>query len=106
MRQTRRTSHHLILMIGLHFSTYILLRKKDGSWAKKSFVPPSEVDVSLDNRSSQDEEYENQDVEGRTSENANVTPIPSKNGVGVRTDAYHPSQIGRNDVEASDNLNA
>ncbi|KAJ9689237.1 hypothetical protein PVL29_014749 [Vitis rotundifolia] len=69
--------------------------KKDGSWAKKSSVPSSEVD-----------ENENQDVEVRPSENANVTPIPSKDGVRARADADHPSQIGRNDAEASDNLKA
>ena len=35
------------------------VRKKDSSWARKSSVSPSKVDVSLDNGSSQDEEYEN-----------------------------------------------
>ena len=49
------------------------VRKKDGSWARKSSVPPSEVDVSSDNGSFEDEEYEDQDVEGRTVEKANVT---------------------------------
>ena len=49
------------------------VRMKDGSWARKSSVPPSEVDVSSDNGSSEDEEYEDQDVQGRTSEKANVT---------------------------------
>ncbi|KAJ9691570.1 hypothetical protein PVL29_013682 [Vitis rotundifolia] len=71
-----------------------------------SYVPPSEVDVSSDDESSQDEEYENQDVEGRGFENANVTTIPSNDGVGAIVVADHPSQIGRNDAEASDNLNA
>nr|CAN67399.1 hypothetical protein VITISV_025965 [Vitis vinifera] len=79
------------------FDTYIavslqhihFVQKKDGSWERKSSVPPSEVYVSSDNGLSQDEEYENQDVEARTSENANVTSIPSKDG-----------------AEASDNLTA
>ncbi|KAJ9691536.1 hypothetical protein PVL29_013652 [Vitis rotundifolia] len=71
------------------------VRKKNGSWERKSSVPPSE-----------DEEYKNQDVEARTSKNANVTPIPLKDGVGARVDAYHPSQIGRNEAETSNNLTA
>ncbi|KAJ9693409.1 hypothetical protein PVL29_012259 [Vitis rotundifolia] len=71
-----------------------------------SSVLPSEVDVSSDNGPSQDKEYENQDVEGRTSENANVTRIPSTGGVRARADANHPSQIAKNDAKASDNLNA
>ena len=62
------------------------------------------MDVSSDNGSSEDVENENQVVEARTSENANVTPIPSKEGVRATTDAYHPSHIGRNEAEASDNL--
>ena len=82
------------------------VRKKYGSWARKSVVPPSEVDVSSDNGSSEDDENENQAIEARTSENENVTPIPSKEGVGATTDAYHPSHIGRNEAEASDNLTA
>ena len=80
------------------------VRKKDGSWARKSVVSPSEVDVSSDNGSSEDDENENQTIEARTSENENVTPIPSKEGVGATMDAYHPSHIGRNEAEASDNL--
>ncbi|KAJ9671234.1 hypothetical protein PVL29_027294 [Vitis rotundifolia] len=80
------------------------VRKKDGSWQKKSSILHSEVDVFSDNGSSKEEEYESQDVEARTFQNANVTPIPSKDGVGVREDAYHPSQIGRNAAEALDNL--
>ena len=48
--------------------------------------------MSLDNGFSQDEEYENQDIEGRSSENANVTPIPSKDGIRATTVADHPSQ--------------
>ncbi|WJZ87432.1 hypothetical protein VitviT2T_006811 [Vitis vinifera] len=79
-------------------------RKKYGSWARKSSIPLSKVDVSLDNGSSENDENENQAIEARTSENANVTPIPSKEGVGATADAYHPSQIGRNEAEASDNL--
>ena len=83
------------------FDTYIavslqhihFVRKKDGSWERKSSVPPSEVYVSSDNEFSQDEEYENQDVEARTSENANVTSIPSKDGVGAKANTYHPSQF-------------
>ena len=82
------------------------VRKKDGSWARKSSVPPSEVDVSLDNGSSEDKEYEDQDVEGRTSEKANVTRIPSTGGVRARADANHRSLIGLDDSETSDNLNA
>ncbi|WKA00236.1 hypothetical protein VitviT2T_018615 [Vitis vinifera] len=82
------------------------VRKKDGSWARKFVVPPLEVDVSSDNRSSEDDENENQAVEARTSENANMTPIPSKEGVRATTDAYHPSHIGWNEAEASDNLTA
>ena len=35
-----------------------------------------------------------------------MTPIPSKEGVRATTDAYHPSHIGRNEAEASDNLTA
>ena len=35
------------------------VRKKDGSWARKSVVPSSEVDVSSDNGSSEDDETEN-----------------------------------------------
>ena len=64
------------------------------------------MDVSSDNGSSEDVENENQVVEARTSENANVTPIPSKEGVRATTDAYHPSHIGRNEAEALDNLSA
>ena len=82
------------------------VRKKYGSWARKSVVPPSEVDVSSDNGSSEDDENENQAIEARTSENENVTPIPSKEGVGATTDAYPPSHIGRNEAKASDNLTA
>ena len=37
--------------------------------------------MSSDNKSSEDDENENQTVEARTSENANMTPIPSKEGV-------------------------
>ncbi|KAJ9671085.1 hypothetical protein PVL29_027195 [Vitis rotundifolia] len=59
------------------------VRKKYGSWERKSFVPPSEVDVSSKNGSSQDE----------ASENANMTAIPSKDGVGAMAVADHPSQI-------------
>ena len=54
------------------------VREKDGSWARKSVVPPLEVDVSSDNGSSEDVENENQAVEARTSENANVTPNRQK----------------------------
>ena len=82
------------------------VRKKYGSWAKKSSVPPSEVGVSSDNGSSEDEEYEDRDVKWRTSEKENVTRIPSTGGVRARADANHPSLIGPNDSEASDNLNA
>ena len=82
------------------------VRMKDGSWARKSSVPPSEVDVSSDNGSSEDEEYEDQDVEGRTSEKANVTRIPSTGGVRARALTNHPSLIGPDDSEASHNLNA
>ena len=82
------------------------VRKKDGSWARKSSVPPSEVDVSSDNRSSEDEEYEDQDVQGRTHAKANVTQIPSTGGVRARALTNHPSLIGPDDSEASDNLNA
>ncbi|KAJ9672799.1 hypothetical protein PVL29_026148 [Vitis rotundifolia] len=81
------------------------VRKKDGSWARKSSVPPSEVDVSSDNGSSEDEEIEDQDVEGRTSEYANVTRIPSTGGVRDRADVNHPSLVGTNDSQALDNLN-
>ena len=35
------------------------VRKKDGSWARKSVVPSSEVDVSSDNGSSEDDKTEN-----------------------------------------------
>ena len=35
-----------------------------------------------------------------------MTPIPSKDGVGARANAYHPSQFGQNEAEASDNLTA
>ena len=52
------------------------VRKKYGSWARKSFVPSSKVDLSSDNRSFEYDENENQVVEARTSENENVTPIP------------------------------
>ena len=62
--------------------------------------------MSSDNGSSKDDENENQTVEARTSKNANVTPIPSKEGVGATADAYHPSHIGQNEAEASDNLTA
>ena len=62
--------------------------------------------MSLDNKSFQDKEYENQDVEGKCSKNANVTAISSNDGVGATSVAYHPSQIGRNETEASDNVNA
>ena len=82
------------------------VRKKYGSWAKKSSVPPSEVGVSSDNGSSEDEEYEDQDVDCITSEKANVTRIPSTGGVRARADANHPSLIRPDDSEASDNLNA
>ena len=39
-----------------------LVKKKNGSWERNSSVTPLEVDVSSNNGSSQDEEYENQDV--------------------------------------------
>ena len=60
--------------------------------------------MSSDNGSSEDDENENQTVEARTSENANVTPILSKKGVRATAYAYHPSHIFRNEAEASDNL--
>ena len=82
------------------------VRKKDGSWARKSSVPPSEVDVSSDNGPSKDEEYEDQDVQGRTHAKANVTRIPSTGGVRDRALTNHPSLIGPPDSEASDNLSA
>ncbi|KAJ9673095.1 hypothetical protein PVL29_026395 [Vitis rotundifolia] len=53
-----------------------------------------------------EKEYENQDVEKRGSENANVIEILSNDGVRAMAVADHPSQIGRNEAEASDNLNA
>ena len=40
------------------------VHKKNGSWGRKSFVSPSEVDVSSNNGSSK-EENENENVEGR-----------------------------------------
>ncbi|KAJ9691724.1 hypothetical protein PVL29_013801 [Vitis rotundifolia] len=52
---------------------------KDGSWERKSSVPPSEVDVSS-NDGSFDEENENEDVEGRGTENENAIEIPSNDG--------------------------
>ena len=51
----------------------------------KSTVPPSEVYVSSDDGFSKDEEYENQDVEERGTENKNVTTIPSNDDVGATT---------------------
>ena len=90
----------------IHFDACILLEKKNGSWARKLYVPPSEVDVSSNNGSSEYDKNENQAVEARTSKNANVTPILSKEGVEAMADACHPSQIGWNEVEASDNLTA
>ena len=35
-----------------------------------------------------------------------MTAIPSNDGVRATTVVDHPSKIGRNEVEASDNLNA
>ena len=71
---------------------HFVRKNKKGQWKGKSSIAYSEVDVSLDNGFSQDEEYENQDIEGRSSENANVTPIPSKDGIRATTVADHPSQ--------------
>ncbi|KAJ9691721.1 hypothetical protein PVL29_013798 [Vitis rotundifolia] len=52
---------------------------KDGSWEGKSFMPPSDVDVSSNNGSS-DEENENEDIEGRGAENENAIEISSNDG--------------------------
>ena len=61
------------------------VHKIDGLWEMKSTVPPSEVYVSSDEGFSKDEEYENQDVEERGTENKNVTAIPSNDDVGATT---------------------
>ena len=63
-------------LLCMHF-----VRKKYSLWGRKSSVPPSEVDVSSNDGSSQEEEYENQDVQGRVTENENVTAIPLNDGV-------------------------
>ena len=84
----------------LHF-----LSNKDGSWERKSFVPPLEVDVSSDDGSS-NEENENEGIEERGIENENATEIPLNNGTGAKAVANHSSQIARNEAEASYNLNA
>ena len=68
-------------------------------------MPPLEVDVSLDNGALK-EKNENQDIEGGGTKNENVTKIPSNNGAGAVVIMDHPSQTARNEVEASDNLNA
>ena len=81
------------------------VHNKDGSLERKSFVPPSELDMSSDDKSS-NEENENDDVEGRCIENKNETKIPSNNGAGVKAVANHSLKITRNEVEASNNLNA
>ncbi|KAJ9685258.1 hypothetical protein PVL29_017332 [Vitis rotundifolia] len=49
-----------------------------------SSVPPSKVDVSSNDGSSQEEEYKNQDVERRGYENANVIAIPSNDETRLR----------------------
>ena len=41
------------------------VRKKDGSWGRKPYVPPLEVDVSSDDGAST-KENENDDVKGKT----------------------------------------
>ena len=79
--------------------------KKNGLWGRKSFMPHSKVDMSSNNDSSE-EENENEDVEGRCTENENATALPSNNGVKAKMTIDHPSQIARNEVKASDNLNA
>ena len=56
------------------------LSNKDGSWKRKSFVPPSEVDVSSDDGSS-DEENENEGIEERGIENENATDYYSKSAI-------------------------
>ena len=61
--------------------------------------------MSLDNGASK-EKNENQDIEGGGTKNENVTKIPSNNGAGAVVIMDHPSQTARNEVEASDNLNA
>ena len=79
--------------------------KKNGLWGRKSFVPPLEVDVSSDDDSSE-EENKNVDIEERDTKNENAIGILSNNGVGAKAVVDHSSQIARNEVEASDNLNA
>ena len=81
------------------------VHNKDGSLERKSFVPPSELDMSSDDKSS-NEENENDDVKGRCIENKNETKIPSNNGAGVKAVANHSLKITRKEVEASNNLNA
>lgn len=81
------------------------VRKKDGSWGRKSSVLPSKVDVSLDDGAST-KENENDNVEGRHTENKNATELPSNDGIGAKAVANHPSQTARNEAKASDNLNA
>ena len=44
-------------LLCMHF-----VSKKYSLWGRKSSMPPSEVDVSSNDGSSQEEEYENQDV--------------------------------------------
>ena len=68
-------------------------------------MPPLEVDVSSDDDSSE-EENKNVDVEERDIENENAIGILSNNGVRAKAVVDHSSQIARNEVEASDNLNA
>ena len=68
-------------------------------------MPSLDVDVSLDYEASK-EKNENHDVEGGGTENENVIEIPSNNGARVEAIADHSSQIAKNEVKASDNLNA
>ena len=57
-------------------------------------------------RWSSDEENENEGIEERGIENENAIEIPLNNGAGAKAVANHSSQIARNEVEASYNLNA
>ena len=81
------------------------VRKKNGSWERKPYVSPLEVDVSSDDKALV-KENENDNMGGRRIENENAIELSSNDGAETKANADHPSQTTRNEAKTLDNINA